>query len=341
MSPSIRFAPHSIAPACAALVAPAPVWRSLRAADVDEHARQIGSWDLRYDQLGAGRFCAGFFDVSLPGVQVFAESTGQSVRQRGSLGRGRLGMAFMRRGQGEGACNGQPFGRGALLAWHDDELDLRTPAACQLAGVVLAPELLPPDPGGLPTFSRPLSQDAPATRRLHQLVLDSLSVARRVSHRGGGASACALPDTLALAQWRHDLVDACLAAAQQAPAVGDPQRAQRRSLLVERACAHMLAQVERQQSVSQAELCRELGTSQRNLAYAFHEVTGLSPLAWLRVLRLNAVRRELRQLARHPGTALSIYDVATRHGFWHFGRFSVEYRQHFGERPSDTLRPAA
>ncbi len=337
----------SCASSPAILVAGAPIWRSHRADDVDEHAQQLTCWDLSYDQLGAGRFNARFFDVNLPGVQVFCESTNQAVRQRGGLGAGRLGMAFVRRGRGEGACGGQTFGPGALLACHEATLDLRTPAVCELAGVVLAPELLEataPDARRepLPAVAQALSEQAPAAHRLHQLVLDSLVVARRLAHRAaqGLGSRSHWPDALALQQWRDDLLDASLAALQQAPVVGDPLRAQRRSQLVERACALMLEQVEQLQSVSQAELCRSLGTSQRNLGYAFQSVLGLSPLAWLRVVRLNAVRRSLRQSALHHAndSPESIYDVATRHGFWHFGRFSVEYRQHFGERPSDTLR---
>lgn len=335
--------PFVASPAQAAATC-APVWRTHRSHDVDEHVDRIGSWDLRYDQLGAGRFRAQFFDLHLSGVQIFSESTGQAVRQRGGLGEGRLGMAFMRRGRNEGACNGQPFTRGALLAWHDAELDLRTPDACELAGVVLTPHAWSEDTAAtLPALSHPLSPDAPATRRLHRLVLDSLTVARRLTRHAASSSpaAAALPDPVALQQWRADVVDACLAAVQQVPGVGDPQRAQRRSQLVERACARMLTQVERQESVSQTALCQALGTSQRALAYAFQEVLGLSPLAWLRVIRLNAVRRDLRRLARQTVPTDSIYDVATRHGFWHFGRFSVEYRQHFGERPTDTLRSLA
>jgi AraC family ethanolamine operon transcriptional activator len=46
------------------------------------------------------------------------------------------------------------------------------------------------------------------------------------------------------------------------------------------------------------------------------------------------VRRELR--AAEPGTA-RVTDVAMRWGFWQLGRFAVEYRALFGERPSQTL----
>ena len=34
----------------------------------------------------------------------------------------------------------------------------------------------------------------------------------------------------------------------------------------------------------------------------------------------------------------SVSAIAARWGFDHFGRFAVEYRRRFGERPSDTLK---
>jgi hypothetical protein len=36
-----------------------------------------------------------------------------------------------------------------------------------------------------------------------------------------------------------------------------------------------------------------------------------------------------------------VTDIATEHGFWELGRFSVNYRHIFGETPSVTLRRAA
>jgi transcriptional regulator GlxA family with amidase domain len=50
--------------------------------------------------------------------------------------------------------------------------------------------------------------------------------------------------------------------------------------------------------------------------------------------RLETVRGEL--LAAEPGST-SVTQVALRYGFAHLGRFSVEYRKLFGERPSETL----
>jgi AraC family ethanolamine operon transcriptional activator len=82
------------------------------------------------------------------------------------------------------------------------------------------------------------------------------------------------------------------------------------------------------------DLCRELGVSERTLHYAFQEVRGLSPMAYFKASRLNAVRQELK--ATRAGTT-TVREIAQRWGFWHTGEFAADYRRLFGELPSQTL----
>ncbi|AMV32437.1 transcriptional regulator EutR [Pirellula sp. SH-Sr6A] len=86
------------------------------------------------------------------------------------------------------------------------------------------------------------------------------------------------------------------------------------------------------------DLCKATEVSERTLQYAFHEVMGMTPMAYLTKLRLHRVRQSLR-LADHASTTVS--QEATRWGFWHFGDFSRAYKDCFGELPSDTLRTKA
>jgi transcriptional regulator GlxA family with amidase domain len=83
------------------------------------------------------------------------------------------------------------------------------------------------------------------------------------------------------------------------------------------------------------DLCEAAGVSERTLQYAFRQVMGMTPVAYLRRLRLHRVRHALRTATQASTTVTT---EALRWGFWHFGDFSRAYRSCFGELPSDTLR---
>lgn len=100
---------------------------------------------------------------------------------------------------------------------------------------------------------------------------------------------------------------------------------------VARAVAHMQAKME--SAVTAAELARAAGVPERTLQKHFLAFLGVSPLAYLRQLRLAAVREALAR----PAEGATITDVAAAHGFVHHGRFASAYRRRFGEPPSATL----
>jgi AraC-like DNA-binding protein len=88
------------------------------------------------------------------------------------------------------------------------------------------------------------------------------------------------------------------------------------------------------QAISLGRLASVGGASARSLQYAFRVCRGYSPMEFLRRVRLERACEDLR----NPGLQQTVTDVAMRWGFLHLGRFAVEYRKHFRESPSDTLR---
>jgi AraC-like DNA-binding protein len=84
-----------------------------------------------------------------------------------------------------------------------------------------------------------------------------------------------------------------------------------------------------------ADLARVAGLSVRSVQEAFRRTFGVSPLTYVRQVRLDRVHEEL--LALDPRT-VSVGQVATRWGFAHLGRFSAAYAERFGEYPKQTLR---
>ena len=82
------------------------------------------------------------------------------------------------------------------------------------------------------------------------------------------------------------------------------------------------------------ELCREVGTSLRTLNDCCQEHLGMGPKHYLLLRRMHMVRRALRESLP---AEMTVTEIATRYGFWQFGRLSVEYKALFGETPSTTL----
>lgn len=80
------------------------------------------------------------------------------------------------------------------------------------------------------------------------------------------------------------------------------------------------------------DVCLALGVSRRELEYAFRATLDQSPREFLQSMRLNEIRRALRQAER------SVTEVALEHGVTHLSRFAACYRQLFGEAPSTTAK---
>jgi len=106
----------------------------------------------------------------------------------------------------------------------------------------------------------------------------------------------------------------------------------RRAVIVQEAEDFMLAHLD--QPLTLEAICTAVKTSKSALSYGFHDIFGLSPMAYLKTVRLNGVHRALK--TADPTTAM-VLGMANRYGFWHMGHFSHDYRQMFGESPSDTL----
>jgi transcriptional regulator GlxA family with amidase domain len=81
-------------------------------------------------------------------------------------------------------------------------------------------------------------------------------------------------------------------------------------------------------------LCRSCGVTERTLRNAFRSIRDATPYRYLRERRLLQAREALL----HANATATVTSIATEFGFMELGRFSVEYRSAFGERPSETLR---
>lgn len=155
-------------------------------------------------------------------------------------------------------------------------------------------------------------------------------------HSALGALSRALRDGVGSSSWvaaKRAAVEAFLGLfppfVDSLPAALSLPKNSRLRLMVEHVHAHV------REPVTVADLSTVSGLSVRSVQESFARVLGVSPLTYVREVRLDRVRQELQDLDPQEVT---VGDVARRWGFAHLGRFSAVYLDRFGEYPKQTLR---
>ena len=87
------------------------------------------------------------------------------------------------------------------------------------------------------------------------------------------------------------------------------------------------------QAITIESLVEATGVGARAIFRAFQQTRGYSPMAFAKMVRLKHARRMLAE----PNAETTVTLVAFACGFGNLGHFARDYRQAFGERPSETL----
>jgi transcriptional regulator GlxA family with amidase domain len=88
--------------------------------------------------------------------------------------------------------------------------------------------------------------------------------------------------------------------------------------------------------ITVTDIARAAGVGPRALQLAFARHLGLTPMAYVRRVRLEGAHRELQ--AADPTTGDTVAAIARRWGFAKTDRFTAAYRAAYGVAPSHTLR---
>lgn len=310
-------------------------YQKLVAGDVDEHAANLGKWDQTYDQISSGSFRGTVSEVWIGDMQIFREVTTQSVVEHGQAWAGARLFGVPMAWSGSGSFCDRPLRDDSLYTFGPGaEFSVQSPKEFDIVGIAIREDAYQQVAASLAgAGSKRLISDDPAVMRCPsgltdlRVFLDSLFEV--LDETPGMLSHPTVQKTVHSALMGH-LCDSIQAASDVPPPMATYQA---RKALVEAARSHVLSK--HHDTVTIAELCDALSTSRRTIQYCFQEVLNTNPVQYLRAIRLNSVRRELRDA--NPATT-QIQDVAARWGFWHLSHFASDYRAMFGELPSDTLR---
>ena len=301
--------------------------------DIEEQAASLKQWNQMYAQLTPGPFVGSLHEICWGGIQIFRETTSQAVHESGAPWRGSRAIGVPVRMGGAALFRGQTVDHDTMVTLGgDDELDFYTPRDFDILGLAVDESVL--ETHALRVEHRDIvaafgnrGAVKPRPERLSQLRGLLLSVLQSLD-----ANPAAL-------QYRHtqrvleqSMLSAVVAAVTDDSASPKPPCSNRRHI-VDAAKTFMHSRIA--EPITVADLCAELGVCRRTLQYSFQEVLGINPVRFLRALRLNGVRRDLKN-ATLPTD--SVQDTAAKWGFWHLGHFETDYKAMFGERPSETFR---
>ena len=309
---------------------PAGLLATVQSRDIDDLTATAVGWNRECTQLRPGRFFGKIAIAHTAHMQMGRVSWNTAIQARGQAPHGTRAIAVPIGSNPAPSFYGAAIGGKEVVTEQEGtEVDFRGAKTCEFLLMSVGVSLLQRHAAALwgePFESRVvdgrmnLGTVAARTRLAHCWLLVFARVQR---------DPAALSNPHVARMVEHSVLNALLWIAAPPPGRSLPAR---RQVLARRAEEFIRVRIDA--PITLFDICDWVGASERSLHLGFLERFGMSPMAYLKVLRLNRARRQLRDAA--PGT--SVTDVAMRSGFLHLGRFATDYGRFFGEWPSATLR---
>ncbi|MBJ7539412.1 helix-turn-helix domain-containing protein [Marinomonas transparens] len=300
--------------------------RIMEARDADLHASNLTNWQQEYDQTSRGNFYGSITELPFDDLQAFKEHTSQALQQKCVVWPDSVWLGIPLAEQEASRINGLTIGNDSIMCRPGNcEFELTTPQDYDLYGLVVerATLMKMANTHGVDLNWKELTEYGRLGVPAKTLEEVRFLLARLLS----GSNSDASP------RLQHDIV---MMALLEVLKVETPKPAKTPSYYHRKQVVDVARQFLDQHLddvVTVTQLCEVTKVSRRTLQYSFESILGISPIQYLRISRLNGVRRDLV----NAKDGQSVSDLATQWGFWHLSQFAKDYRQLFGEQPSHTL----
>jgi AraC family transcriptional regulator, ethanolamine operon transcriptional activator len=312
---------------------PAGLVAIVQSRDIDDLTAAAVGWNRECTQLRAGRFYGKVAIAHTSHMQMSRVSWNTAIQARGEAPRGTRAIAVpIGSNPAPSFCGGAVGGKEIVTEQEGTEVDFRGAKTCEFLLMSIGIGLLQRHAAAL--WGEPFESRVVDGR----MNLGSVAARTKLAHSWSLVFARVQSDPAALSNphvahmVEQSVLNALLGVAGPPTGRSVPVR---RQVLARRAEEFIRGRIDA--PITLSDVCDWVGASERSLHLGFLERFGMSPMAYLKALRLNRVRRQLRDAT--PGT--SVTDVAMRSGFLHLGRFATDYGRFFGEWPSATLRHLA
>jgi AraC-like DNA-binding protein len=297
--------------------------------DMFEHANRLPGWHQQYDQLSSGPVHGVLQLVDIDGVRLFREQLNRAAMQAMRLPSDTVNIVLPLAWPQMDHHRDWLFDGLNLLPSMGDFQTI-TPAGMDVICIsVPCAELRPllDEEVMAICFSSSAVEGVPLETESYGLVRQELLALLEL--------AAQRPDNLPTLGWiRQRLIEWVAHMLEGYGSQAQPLPNQSTRHYIVNRC-HRLIMDDLQTPLNVLDLCRKLKISRRTLQYSFQSVADVTPIQYLRSVRLNEARRTM---LLDPETQIA--DLAARVGFNHSSYFCLQYQKLFGETPSSTRHRA-
>jgi len=300
----------------------------LQTENLDELVEAQQGWDLDYRTLDAGDFEFSLFSGGIDGFQVDLEVWSRSMEVCGTSPDDRFSFVMPAYEDTSFLSHGKSIdARGLMICEPGSELHAIIGEAQALVAVSIDKNLICDHAGGA------LGERLTRNDKKHSVQLESVDMPRLLRANLIGAASSSAFSRETSSTWIRDEIMLGIATILLDGEVNRTSRGKEARYRIARLARDIMLR-DLGYPPTLLMVCEEIGVSERTLFYAFTDIFGTTPKAFLRIQRLQACRK-LIQLA-NPND--SITSIMARLGFYDSGHFAKDYRNFFGELPSNTLR---
>ncbi len=305
--------------------------------DINQQAQSLGQWEQRYNQHSGGVFNGYLDELKVAGLHFFEEFTNQTLQQQCCVKADNLWLGFSLQPQRPKINNNEILAGQIMTRSSGIEFELITPEDFHIYGLVLNKKNLSNEMFGIDAqhcFNR--SNEIEVFQANHYVTyeLAKLIALLLASKNIGNAESQILENKgitrlntlmpLILSRVADLLAQTEYSSQENSVTYQTKQR-------VISAIKNYIKQ-DNQAPLTITELCKITQVSRRTLQYCFQQGFGLSPIQYIRNCRLNEIRRILLKVKNN----MSIADLVLNFGFFHIGTFNHQYKDLFGETPTQT-----
>ncbi len=303
--------------------------------DVLEQADALPFWMQDYTQLDKGAFSGGVNSVSYKGVQIFRENMNRAVDQIAMSPANTYVIGLPTITEGDATWGMLPIRPNSLITLDKNaELIFRSSHSSEIAATVISAQRLEDYATQVECID--LRKIMNNVMPVAQLSLES-STLLLTALTDGMHYITELSNTIDVNQLWHNFEGDLIASCIQVLLEASNSHTYHYDHRIHRYIVNRVRDLTLSSSgypLTIEELCISLHISRRTLNHAFLRVLGITPVAYMRNIRLHRIRAELQS---SPHQVKFVASVAAKWGFWHMSLFSRYYRELFGETPVETL----